>query len=61
MPESYALPGIGNIVAELNKFGVVIAHSLYYLIVAVIVSGKVRKHRIRSRFAGVIRGHYLKR
>jgi small conductance mechanosensitive channel len=36
MPERGALPGIADTVAELNKFGLVIAHSLYFLIVAVI-------------------------
>jgi len=35
--ESYALPGVAHTVAELNKFGAVIANSLYFLIVAIIV------------------------
>ena len=43
MPESYSLPGVTNIATELNKFGVVIAHSLFYMIVAVIVIVLVHK------------------
>jgi small conductance mechanosensitive channel len=43
MPESYTLPGVANTVAELNKFGTVIANSLYFLIVAIIVIFLVQK------------------
>jgi len=43
VPENYSIPGVDHIVAELNTFGVVIAHSLYFLIVAVIVIVLVHK------------------
>jgi small conductance mechanosensitive channel len=43
MPENYALPEVTQIAGELNKFGVIIVHSLYYLIVAVIVIFLVHK------------------
>ena len=42
-PETYAIPGISNILTELDKFGLIIVHSLYYLIVAVIVIVLVHK------------------
>jgi len=34
---SYELPQVANILAELDKFGAVIAGSLYYLLVAVVI------------------------
>ncbi|MGI9321563.1 MAG: mechanosensitive ion channel family protein [Thiogranum sp.] len=43
MPENYSLPEVTQIAGELNKFGVVIVHSLYYLIIAVIVIFLVHK------------------
>ena len=43
IPESYSLPGVSHIAAELNKFGMIIVHSLYYLIVAIILIVLVHK------------------
>ena len=43
IPESYSLPGVTHIAAELNKFGMIIVHSLYYLIVAIILIVLVHK------------------
>ena len=43
IPESYSLPGVSHITAELNKFGMIIVHSLYYLIVAIILIVLVHK------------------
>ena len=62
MSEKYELPEVAHIAAELDKFGVVIVHSLYYLTVAVIVivllhkfSKKVLYPRLANkRFAIVI-------
>ena len=42
-PETYAMPGVRNILAELDTFGLIIVHSLYYLIVAVILIVLVHK------------------
>jgi len=42
-PESYALPGVAHIVSELNKFGAVIANSLYFLVVALVLIYLVHK------------------
>ena len=41
--ENYALPKIANTMAELNSFGTVIANSLYFLIVAIILIYLVQK------------------
>jgi small conductance mechanosensitive channel len=46
--ESYALPGIANVVSDLNTFGAVIASSLYFLVVAIIVI--VAVHKLARRF-----------
>lgn len=43
MPENYALPEVAHTVSELNKFGAVIAHSLYFLVVAIILIFLVHK------------------
>ena len=48
MTESYALPGVANTVAELNKIGTVIANSFYYLVVAIIIIYLV--HRFAQKF-----------
>jgi len=36
-PKTYALPGLADTIAELNSFGTVIANSLYYLTVAIVL------------------------
>jgi hypothetical protein len=43
MPESYVLPEVAYTLSELNRFGAVIANSLYFLIVAIIVIFLVHK------------------
>ena len=42
-PKTYAMPGVSNILSELDTFGLIIVHSLYYLIVAVILIVLVHK------------------
>jgi small conductance mechanosensitive channel len=48
MAESYALPGVANTITELNRFGAVVANSLYFLIVAIVLIFLVQK--IARRF-----------
>jgi len=48
MSHSYDLPGLTHTVAELNKFGAIIASSLYYLVVAIIVVFLV--HKLARKF-----------
>ncbi len=45
---SYELPQVANILAELDKFGAVIAGSLYYLLVAVVIVFLV--HKLAKKF-----------
>ncbi len=46
--ESYTLPGVTKTVTELNSFGTVIANSLYFLIVAILVVFLV--HKLARKF-----------
>jgi len=43
MPETYTLPGVSDTLAQLDRFGLVIVHSLYYLLIAIIVIVIVHK------------------
>lgn len=43
MPKSYALPEVEGLVSELNTLGLVIAHSLYFFVVAAVLIYLIQK------------------